>query len=93
MYILILTILGSIIFYYWNTIINIFFYIKNLSESHFKIGNPWFASLLFTNILILIFVIYFYNYKNKVSGIGRKGQTGLPGKTGLEGEVDYIRNC
>jgi len=51
----------------------------------FTMGNPWFYALLIINIIILIFVRYFYLHKADVGSIGKTGMEGERGRKGSRG--------
>lgn len=82
-----------IAYYSFDIIKNAIFYYSNTNNNHLKIGNPWFFGLLIINLIIMIFVIYFYNHKSTIGSIGKTGLGGYPGKKGPNGEESYIRVC
>jgi len=93
MYIIGFTVLAILLFYAGTIIFNGVTYFSRQGQSHFTIGNPWFYALLIINIIILVFVRYFYLYKADVGSIGRTGMDGEPGRKGYRGQQAYLRTC
>lgn len=62
---------------------------KKLKLNINKSGTVWYLGLIFINILILVFIISFYYYKNNFA-IGPMGPSGYPGEQGLEGVNEEV---
>lgn len=93
MFIIVTVIFIIIAYYSFDIIKNAIFYYSNTNNKSFQIGNPWFFGLLIVNLIIMTFVIYFYNHKSTIGSIGRTGLGGYPGKKGLSGEEAYVSVC
>lgn len=83
-----------ILFYYGFDIVkNAMTYFSKTNNYYLAIGNPWFYGLVGVNIIITIFVIYFYYKKNGVGSIGETGNQGMQGKKGPSGNSCYFSKC
>lgn len=79
-------IIFSILFYFGTTIKEAILYYSNFNSRYLGIGNPWFFSLLFINIILLIFIYNFYKEKSGKNNAGKIGPMGYIGKKGDPGE-------
>lgn len=93
MYVIGFTVLAILLFYAGTIIFDGIMYFSRQGHKHFTIGNPWFYALLFINLIILVFVIYFYNYKASEGGIGKTGMQGERGRKGEHGTQSFLRVC
>ena len=80
------------IFYFGNVIIDIIRFNNNSSNKYHVIGNSWFYGILFVNIIILVFIISYYNYVKSTS-VGKIGLSGYPGIKGADGEPCKYSTC
>ena len=85
-YILYTAIFFSILFYFGTTIKEAILYYSSFNNKYLSVGNPWFFSLLFINILIIIFIYNFYSVKTSKESNGPMGFQGYPGVKGKKGE-------
>ena len=93
MYIIGFTILAILLFYAGTILFDGVTYFSRQGKTHFTIGNPWFYALLIINVIILIFIRYFYLHKASVGSIGNTGIEGERGRRGTRGEEAYLRTC
>jgi hypothetical protein len=81
MYIIILTLLILVVFFFADTIRTMFsIYINPIRKMYF--GSMWFICLLIINLILILFTIAFYYYI-----IYREGKKGLPGNKGFPGDI------
>lgn len=93
MYIVGFVVLLILIYYGFDIVKNAMTYFSKTNNYYLAIGNPWFYGLVGVNIIITIFVIYYYNQKSELGSIGETGEPGMQGKKGQSGNPCYFRSC
>ena len=72
-----------VLFYYWDAIKGMLQFFNTTQTPAFSLINPWFLSLLFINLIVLTFQVWFYY--SKVNSNGQQGSPGIVGFPGYEG--------
>jgi glucan phosphoethanolaminetransferase (alkaline phosphatase superfamily) len=80
MYIIFGAILFAIAYYFSNIIRNIFTTTVTDSKTISRQGFIWFGSILMINLIVLVFIVWYYYYiRDKPGAVGKQGFPGLPG--------------
>jgi len=74
-----------ILFYYWTSIKSMLSFFGTMQTEYLSKVWPWFFALLFINIIVCAFQIWFYYSKKGENSKGPKGSQGLVGFNGYEG--------
>jgi len=94
MYTTIIAIFIALFYYFGSGFINTIYNASpsiNVKINYSSIGFTWFISLLIVNVIILIFIIGFYYYKQNTSN-GPTGPRGLPGIQGYSSPDCHVCN-
>ena len=87
MYIIIIAIALILVLLFWETIKIM---LTSMTNSNLENGYLWFFCLLAINLIICIFIIWFYYYK--INQPGKHGSNGIIGNTGLPGNICNIND-
>jgi hypothetical protein len=64
--------------------------LKTMTSSNLENGYLWFFSLLIINMVVIIFLVIFYNLK--INENGKQGQLGVAGFPGQQGQECCFRD-
>jgi len=90
MYIIFTTLIIVAILLFWSTLTSMIRQYTTYANSNtgFKLGSTWFVGLCLINILIICFLYFFTYYKQ--NEIGKPGNTGDIGRSGIAGDACVI---